>query len=222
MTSRSWRVPHMRRGVRRSRRSPSMPILARWSSDLPSGPGSHGLGVLRQRGGVEATGHSRSRHAPCKLVQSHWHLVKGTHVAVTLPNISAFPVTWLALARLGAVMVPVNVRYTPAELGYVLTDSEAEFLVIDRSLITTFNALEKRRVALTADRIVVHGAWNRQSQLGTACRRGNVGICSSLVGGPRRPAEHPIHVRHHRVSEGLHAAARLADDGPASRSHHAR
>jgi long-chain acyl-CoA synthetase len=39
---------------------------------------------------------------------------KGTHVGVMLPNIPEFPLTWLALARLGAVMVPVNTRYTPA------------------------------------------------------------------------------------------------------------
>ena len=102
-------------------------------------------------------------------------IVQGTHVAVMLPNISAFPVTWLALARLGAVMVPVNVRYTPAELGYVLTDSEAEFLVIDRSLITTFNTLETRPAALTADRIVVHAgaepgnhSWEQLVAEGTA------------------------------------------------------
>ena len=110
-------------------------------------------------------------------------IMQGTHVAVMLPNISAFPVTWLALARLGAVMVPVNVRYTPAELGYVLTDSEAEFLVIDRSLITTFNALETRPGSV--DRRSYRRARRRgarQSQLGTACRRGNGGICSSLVG----------------------------------------
>jgi crotonobetaine/carnitine-CoA ligase len=82
---------------------------------------------------------------------------KGTHVAVMMPNISAFPVTWLALARLGAVMVPVNVRYTAAELGYVLTDSEAEFLVIDSGLLGVFNALEARPPALTNERTVVHG-----------------------------------------------------------------
>ena len=84
-------------------------------------------------------------------------LNKGTHVAVMMPNISAFPVTWLALARLGAVMVPVNVRYTTSELGYVLTDSEAEFLVIDSALLGIFNALETRPAALTDERIVVHG-----------------------------------------------------------------
>jgi len=55
---------------------------------------------------------------------------RGTHVAVMLPNIAAFPLTWLALARLGAVMVPVNNRYTARELRYVTGDAEARFLVI--------------------------------------------------------------------------------------------
>jgi acyl-CoA synthetase (AMP-forming)/AMP-acid ligase II len=84
-------------------------------------------------------------------------VVKGTHVAVVLPNIPAFPLTWLALARLGAVMVPVNIRYTAAEMGYVLNDSDAEFLVIDHSLMPVFNAIESRPAALTPDHIVVLG-----------------------------------------------------------------
>src|SRR3989442_101611 len=58
-------------------------------------------------------------------------VAKGIHVGVMLPNVAAFPITWLALARLGAVMVPVNTRYTGREVHYVLDDSEAEFLVID-------------------------------------------------------------------------------------------
>lgn len=82
---------------------------------------------------------------------------KGTHVGVVLPNVPAFPITWLALARLGAVMVPVNVRYTPAELTYVLTDSEAEYVVIDESLMPVLQSLEKRPERLTADRVVVRG-----------------------------------------------------------------
>ena len=84
-------------------------------------------------------------------------IAKGTHVAVMLPNVAAFPITWLALARLGAIMVPVNVRYTPAELFYVLTDSEAEFLIIDAALTDVFKALEKRPPKLTAEHIVVRG-----------------------------------------------------------------
>ena len=30
------------------------------------------------------------------------------HVAALLPNVIEFPILWLALARLGAVLVPVN------------------------------------------------------------------------------------------------------------------
>lgn len=54
----------------------------------------------------------------------------GSHVGVMLPNVPEMPITWLALAAIGAVMVPVNTRYTAHELHYVLTDSEASHLVI--------------------------------------------------------------------------------------------
>src|SRR5260221_5410656 len=33
-------------------------------------------------------------------------IVKGTHVGVMISNVAAFPITWLALARAGAVAVP--------------------------------------------------------------------------------------------------------------------
>jgi crotonobetaine/carnitine-CoA ligase len=59
---------------------------------------------------------------------------KGTHLAVMLPNTPAFPLLWLALARIGAVMVPVNIAYRERELAYVLNDSEAEYLVVDSTL----------------------------------------------------------------------------------------
>ncbi|MEO4000354.1 AMP-binding protein [Mesorhizobium sp. CAU 1732] len=66
---------------------------------------------------------------------------QGTHVAVMLPNIPQFPATWLAIARLGAVMVPVNINYTGRELHYVLTDSESTFLVIDAECLPAYAAL---------------------------------------------------------------------------------
>src|SRR6516225_7167648 len=83
---------------------------------------------------------------------------KGTHVAVVLPNVSAFPTTWLALACLGAVMVPVNTRYTAAELGYVLNDAEAEFLVIDATLLPPLKSVIDRASVLTPERIIVLGS----------------------------------------------------------------
>lgn len=60
---------------------------------------------------------------------------RGSHVAVMMPNIVEMPTTWLALAAIGAVMVPVNVRYTAFELHYILTDSDATHLVIHESFL---------------------------------------------------------------------------------------
>jgi len=59
-----------------------------------------------------------------------WGVGKGTHVAAMLPNIPLMPTIWLALARLGAVMVPVNIRYTARELRYVVEDAHVEFLIL--------------------------------------------------------------------------------------------
>ncbi|TCO47368.1 AMP-binding protein [Actinocrispum wychmicini] len=52
-------------------------------------------------------------------------IARGDRVAVMLPNGVGFPVAWLAIAKLGAVMVPVNVGYRSADLAHVIKDSGA-------------------------------------------------------------------------------------------------
>jgi acyl-CoA synthetase (AMP-forming)/AMP-acid ligase II len=79
----------------------------------------------------------------------------GCHVAVMLPNVPAFVVTWMALARLGAVMVPINTRNTSRELQYVLRDSRAQALVIDQAYLDTLRGCESGMIP--AARLIVHG-----------------------------------------------------------------
>src|SRR5580658_7850977 len=55
----------------------------------------------------------------------------GDRIAVMIGNRPAFPLTWLALARLGAVMVPVNTKYQTADAGHVLRLSAAVGIVAD-------------------------------------------------------------------------------------------
>jgi acyl-CoA synthetase (AMP-forming)/AMP-acid ligase II len=50
-------------------------------------------------------------------------------VAVLLPSHPAYLETWLALARLGALLVPINALFKPDEIAYVLVHSEATVLV---------------------------------------------------------------------------------------------
>ncbi|MBM3508183.1 MAG: acyl--CoA ligase [Alphaproteobacteria bacterium] len=82
---------------------------------------------------------------------------KGTHVAAMVPNLPQFPLTWLAIGRLGAVMVPVNISYTGRELDYIVNDGQAEYLVIHEEYLATLDAMEKRPATLTDARVVVVG-----------------------------------------------------------------
>lgn len=89
----------------------------------------------------------------------------GTHVAVMLPNVPAYAMTWMALARIGAVMVPVNTQYKERELEYVLRDSDSAFLVIDESCLEAFNAIENRHQLISSGSVLVHGAADEERAL---------------------------------------------------------
>lgn len=97
---------------------------------------------------------------------------KGTRVALMLPNRIEFPVTWVALMMLGAVVVPVNVRYTARELEYVCTDSETEYLIIDHSLLDVMEKWRERTASIPDDNVIVVGGeadnWTALVQRGDA------------------------------------------------------
>jgi carnitine-CoA ligase len=52
-------------------------------------------------------------------------IAKGDRLAIMATNSDAFVLLFFALARLGAVMVPINPDFGPAEAGYVLRHAEA-------------------------------------------------------------------------------------------------
>ncbi len=84
-------------------------------------------------------------------------LGRGDRVGVMMSNRLDYPLTWLALAKIGAVHVPVNVRYTPREIAYVIGDSGAGALIIEQDFLDTFHAIERRPDGLSQDRILVVG-----------------------------------------------------------------
>lgn len=83
---------------------------------------------------------------------------KGTHVGVMIAgNAVSFPTTWLALGRLGAVMVPINDRYSSHELDYIINDSDAEWLVIDHQLLPCLEGMKEKPEHLSDKRIILVG-----------------------------------------------------------------
>jgi long-chain acyl-CoA synthetase len=57
---------------------------------------------------------------------------KGDRVAVLAANCHRYVEAFIGLPGAGLVIVPLNLRLTPAELGSVLVDSGARFLITDR------------------------------------------------------------------------------------------
>lgn len=82
---------------------------------------------------------------------------KGDRIGVMLPNCIDFPILWFALAKLGAVMVPINMRYTPREIAYVLIDTRAAFAIIDGSVWSAFSAMEPWPQQLAKDQVIIAG-----------------------------------------------------------------
>ncbi len=54
---------------------------------------------------------------------------RGDKVALYMPNTKEFAVSYFAVLRLGAVVVPINARLTAAEVQYILGHSEAKALI---------------------------------------------------------------------------------------------
>ena len=55
---------------------------------------------------------------------------KGDKVAIWMAGYSEWALVYFALMRIGAVIVPVNTRYRPEEIEYVLNKSRASLLVL--------------------------------------------------------------------------------------------
>lgn len=59
---------------------------------------------------------------------------RGDHVALWLPNSREWALSFSACARIGAVVVPINMRYTAPEAAYILRQSDARLLILMRRL----------------------------------------------------------------------------------------
>ena len=55
----------------------------------------------------------------------------GDHVAVLLGIQIEFPLSFFALMKLGAIIVPLNTRFKGEELAYEINDSESTLLIVD-------------------------------------------------------------------------------------------
>ena len=78
----------------------------------------------------------------------HEGITNGSKVALFLPNVEEFIVAYFAVQRIGAIVVPLNVKLTTEELAYVLNHSDAEALIAHEMLFETVKPLKSPSILI--------------------------------------------------------------------------
>lgn len=85
----------------------------------------------------------------------------GDRVAVLLGNRPEFGLVWLALIRLGAAMVPLNVRYGPVDAAHLLTDSAAVLVVTAPEHAELIGRTDVEVATVLVDNLSPMGGWQQ-------------------------------------------------------------
>jgi malonyl-CoA/methylmalonyl-CoA synthetase len=78
-------------------------------------------------------------------------VVKGDRVAFFLGNRPEFVLAYLAVIRLGAVMVPINLAYRQREITHMLEDAAPRLLVTERAQLSILEGMEIGDLILAED-----------------------------------------------------------------------
>ncbi len=153
----------------------------------------------------------------------------GDHVAVWVPNHPEWVLLWFACSMVGAVVVPINTRYKPDEVGYILRQSDARLLFCVPAFAgIDYLALLERLPELPALRetVVIGRAWDGFVAAGAVVSDAELDV----VAGERREADptiivytsgttgHPKGAVHtHRILRNEHSITEALDHDADSR-----
>jgi acyl-CoA synthetase (AMP-forming)/AMP-acid ligase II len=104
--------------------TPTIPVLVRTRTERF---GARPMILLGERRITYAEADERSARLARGLLASG--LGKGSRVGLWLPNGPDWVVAFLAAARIGAIVVPVNTFYKPRELGWVMRHADVQLLL---------------------------------------------------------------------------------------------
>ncbi|MCW2759101.1 MAG: lcfB 7 [Nocardioidaceae bacterium] len=78
-------------------------------------------------------------------------VVPGDRVGLMLRNRLEFALLWLAVARLGAAVVPLNVKYGPTDAGHLLTETDPRLVVAETDLLDLVERARPGTAAVAVD-----------------------------------------------------------------------
>ena len=132
----------------------------------------------------------------------------GDRVGIWSPNCAEWALVQYATAKAGIILVNINPAYRTSELEYVLRQSGCRMLVAATAFKTERLRADGRRRAAEPRR--ARAGRVHRARLGAVHRRRRAGQPAGARRAPardrvRRPDQHPVHERHHRVPQGRHA-----------------
>ena len=117
-------------------------------------------------------------------------IAPGDHVALSCPNLPAFPVAYFGILKAGAVVVPLNVLLKPREIAYHLRDSDARALIAFEGTpelpMARMARAGVRRSGVSASRH--HHRLTRRRRRPCRRRSRSARSCTRTPGGSRRAA----------------------------------
>lgn len=79
-----------------------------------------------------------------------WGLRKGDRVAFYLSSRPELIIAYLAVIRLGAVVVPINLRYRRLEIGHILADCTPRLLITENAQLTFLDEVGAEKASVEA------------------------------------------------------------------------
>lgn len=107
----------------------------------------------------------------------------GDRVAVMLDNSPEFPLIWFALARLGAAIVPLNVRYRSADAQHLLDDAGVRLVVTAPAYADLLRGLSPAPEVVLVDDLRAEGEFEQGPVEASAIV--NVQYTSGTTGRPK-------------------------------------
>ncbi|WP_042356157.1 AMP-binding protein [Bacillus rubiinfantis] len=80
---------------------------------------------------------------------------KGTHVAILMPTSRDFLYLWFALAKIGAVEIPINTIYKGDTLQYLINDCDAPYLILNEEFYDEFTNISSGLKNIKT--VILHG-----------------------------------------------------------------
>ncbi|MEA1968690.1 MAG: AMP-binding protein [Thermodesulfobacteriota bacterium] len=84
-------------------------------------------------------------------------LVKGDRIAVFMENSIEMAEIFLAVAKTGMVIVPINFRLVADEIEYIVNNSKASAMIVDKEFVPEVEKVRGQFVTIAPDRYIVNG-----------------------------------------------------------------